>query len=86
MSGYGYRLTRHNYNLRFPGQYYDRSTGLHYNGFRDYDPALGRYIESDLIGLSGGINTYTYALNNHLFYFDPLGLNTITINYPPASD
>jgi len=63
------------YNLRFPGQYYDRSTGLHYKGFRDYDPALGRYIESDLIGLAGGINTYSYVENNPLSYVDPWGLD-----------
>ena len=34
-------------NLRFPGQYFDGKTGLHYNYFRDYDPGIGRYIESD---------------------------------------
>jgi len=66
--------TSFTYNLRFPGQYYDRSTGLHYNGFRDYDPALGRYIESDLIGLAGGLNTYSYVGNNPLNYVDPWGL------------
>jgi len=38
------------FNLRFPGQYYDRETGLHYNYFRDYDPGTGRYIESDPMG------------------------------------
>ena len=42
-------------NLRFPGQYYDQETGLHYNYFRDYDPSTGRYIQSDLIGLRGGL-------------------------------
>ncbi|RMK76117.1 hypothetical protein IPC84_28670, partial [Pseudomonas aeruginosa] len=37
-------------NLRFPGQYYDAESGLHYNYFRDYDPETGRYVESDPIG------------------------------------
>ncbi|MHB8425415.1 MAG: RHS repeat-associated core domain-containing protein [Gammaproteobacteria bacterium] len=64
------------YNLRFPGQYYAAETGLNYNYFRDYDPAIGRYIESDPAGLAGGINTYTYVSNNPLRYRDPLGLNS----------
>jgi RHS repeat-associated protein len=35
--------------LRLPGQYFDQETGLHYNFFRDYDPSIGRYGESDPI-------------------------------------
>lgn len=62
-------------NLRYPSQYYDTETGLHYNYFRTYDPNTGRYLTSDPIGLSGGINTYTYVDNNPLKYIDPYGLS-----------
>jgi len=67
-------------NLRFPGQYYDEETGLHYNIARFYDPNLGRYLQSDPIGLAGGINTYTYVRNNPLNLIDPEGLEDSGLN------
>ncbi|MEF8770614.1 RHS repeat-associated core domain-containing protein [Candidatus Accumulibacter contiguus] len=62
-------------NLRFPGQYFDRETQLHYNYYRDYDPGVGRYVQSDPIGLEGGVNTYLYTLGNPLKYSDAKGLD-----------
>ncbi len=67
------------YELRFPEQFFDQATKLHYSYFRDYDPRLGRYIESDPIGLAGGINTYGYAGGNPVSDIDPYGLWQITI-------
>ncbi|MEQ1935015.1 MAG: RHS repeat-associated core domain-containing protein, partial [Fimbriimonadaceae bacterium] len=61
-------------NLRFPGQYADKETNTYYNVNRDYDPSIGRYVESDPIGLGGGINSYTYVGGNPLTYIDPFGL------------
>lgn len=63
-----------NYGLRFPGQYFDAEAGLSYNYYRDYDPAIGRYVQSDPIGSTGGLNTYGYAYPNPLAVIDPLGL------------
>ncbi len=65
--------TQFNYNLRFPGQYLDQETGLHYNYFRDYNPHTGRYVQSDPIGLRGGVNTYTYVDNSPMLKIDPTG-------------
>ena len=61
-------------NLRLPGQYYDRETGMQYNYFRAYDPSTGRYIEADPIGLAAGPNVYAYVDGNPLSNIDPLGL------------
>ncbi len=62
------------FNLRLPGQYYDAESGQHYNYFRDYDPSIGRYTQSDPIGLSGGLNTYIYSGANPVNNSDPSGL------------
>ena len=51
-----------------------------YNWHRDYNPALGRYVQSDPIGLGGGINTYAYVDADPLSYLDPLGLTQQDIN------
>jgi RHS repeat-associated protein len=61
-------------NLGFPGQYYDAETSAWNNGFRDYKSALGRYVESDPIGLDGGINTYAYVSDDPLIHTDLMGL------------
>jgi RHS repeat-associated protein len=64
-----------NCNLRFPGQYYDVETGLHYNYHRDYDPGMGRYLEADPAGIKRGKDRlYVYASDNPTQYTDPLGL------------
>lgn len=61
------------FDLRFPGQRLDAESGLHYNYFRDYEAGIGRYVESDPIGLFGGINTYAYAASHPLLLIDPTG-------------
>lgn len=60
--------------LRYPGQYHDAETDLHYNRFRYYSPRLGRYLSRDPLGLLGGTNLYTYVGNGPLNRADPLGL------------
>jgi RHS repeat-associated protein len=66
------------FNHRFPGQYFDEETGLHQNWHRDYDPVLGRYVQSDPIGLRGGVNTFAYATASPLNRKDPRGQDTLT--------
>jgi RHS repeat-associated protein len=70
------------YNPRFQGQYKDVETNLNYNHFRDYNPTLGRYVESDPLGLAGGINTFQYVKDNPLKFTDRRGLDT---DYPPLA-
>ncbi|CAN7281778.1 hypothetical protein LJR129_001375 [Acidovorax sp. LjRoot129] len=62
------------YSLRYPGQYFDSETNLHYNYFRSYDSRTGRYTQADPIGLEGGWNRRSYANGNALAYSDPTGL------------
>jgi RHS repeat-associated protein len=61
------------YNLRFPGQYFDRETALHHNGSRFYSPPLGRYIQADTTGINGGPNLYAYVGGNPVGLKDPTG-------------
>jgi RHS repeat-associated protein len=68
------------FQLRFPGQFKDDESGLNYNYFRDYDPAAGRYAQSDPIGLQGGLNTFAYAMMRPTMAFDPLGLFKLSVN------
>jgi RHS repeat-associated protein len=68
-------LTQFVYNPRFPGQMYDRETNLHYNYFRDYDPQVGRYVQSDPIGLAAGTTqTFGYVGGGPVARYDSMGL------------
>jgi RHS repeat-associated protein len=70
--------------LGFTGQYLDKETGNWYNGFRDYASYLGRYVESDPIGLKGGTNTYAYVRADPLRKIDPAGLFETPVIEPPT--
>jgi len=62
------------FNLRFAGQYFDNETSMHYNINRDYNPKMGRYLQSDPIGFDGGVNSYGYVGGNPLGTVDEMGL------------
>lgn len=67
------------FNLRYPGQYFDSETGLHYNYFRDYEPGTGRYVQSDPAGIFGGLATFSYANSRPHIYVDPDGRNPVLL-------
>jgi len=75
--------TSYTMNMRLPGQYFQAGSGLSQNGWRDYDPTIGRYIEGDPIGIDGGQNVYAYVDGDPLNESDPMGLAG-AIHAPPA--
>ena len=71
------------FNLRFPGQWFDKETALFHNGFRDYNPSTGRYMQSDPLGLEAGFNTYAYVGSNPYRAVDPYGLDPFLLYLMP---
>lgn len=68
--------------LRFPGQQATDASGLFYNYQREYDPAVGRYSQSDPIGLAAGPNTFGYVMGNPMSWIDPEGLEVLVCSQP----
>jgi RHS repeat-associated protein len=64
-------------DLRFPGQWFQLETGLHYNWHRHYDPKTGRYLQPDPLGFFDGPGIYGYVGGNPLGRIDPQGLDTV---------
>jgi RHS repeat-associated protein len=75
-SAWGERLSEPDVSgcdLRFPGQWFDSESGLHYNRFRFYDPGTASYLSPDPLGIHGGSGLYEYAWNP-INWIDPFGL------------
>ena len=77
-------LTVPQYNLRYAGQYFDQESGLHYNGYRTYDPRVGGYTQNDPIGLEGGWNRRVYVEGNPLGFIDAEGLQARDLTRRPT--
>jgi RHS repeat-associated protein len=71
------------FNLRYPGQYFDQESNLHYNLNRSYCPGCGRYTQADPIDLQGGWNRFSYVGQNPLSFTDPLGLQALPSPWGP---
>jgi RHS repeat-associated protein len=83
--GYTYALSGSlQQNLRMAGQTADSNAGWYHNGWRDYMPTWGRYLQTDPIGLAAGMNTYGYVGQNPLRFVDPWGLDDQSVGDPGA--
>lgn len=60
-------------NDRFPGQWFQLESGLHYNWHRHYDPTTGRYLQPDPLGMPDGPSRWAYVRNSPLMEVDPEG-------------
>lgn len=68
------------FNLRMPGQYYDKESGYHYNMARYFDPRSGRYLQPDPSGESGGgVGAYAYTHGDPVNSIDPMGAAPVNL-------